>query len=89
MGGDENGDIAVQPVVRPEVVTFRRQKLDWPAVVTGREGENVTIQLLNKAKSEKVVKESAVKPFVMADIPSKRSELRRAFEDAQKLITGQ
>ena len=88
MGGDADGTMEVQVSARPEVVTYRRQKLEWPAVVTGRDGKNVIIQLLNKDRTEKVVKENLVKPFVMADISSKRSELRRAFEDAKKLITG-
>ena len=85
MGPNENEQMEVQPVPVPEVITFRRKRLDWPGVVTARDGDSVTIQLLNKDKSEKVVHESAIKPFVMANISSKNSELRRAFEEAQKL----
>ena len=71
------------PAVRPEVVLFMSKKLEWPAVVKERSAEKVTIEILNK--DSKVVQPTQVKPFVMANVSSKRSELRRAYEEASKM----
>ena len=70
------------PAVRPEVVLFMSKKLEWPAVVKERSAEKVTIEILNKDRTSKVVEPTQVKPFVMANVSSKRSELRRAYEEA-------
>ena len=47
MGPNENEQMEVQPVPVPEVITFRRKKLDWPGVVTARDGDSVTVEQLN------------------------------------------
>ena len=61
------------------------QKLEWPAVVKERSAEKVTIEILNIDRTSKVVQPTQVKPFVMANVSSKRSELRRAYEEASKM----
>ena len=83
--GSNNGVVEVVPAVRPEVVLFMSKKLEWPAVVKERSAEKVTIEILNKDRTSKVVQPTQVKPFVMANVSSKRSELRRAYEEASKM----
>ena len=83
--GSNNGVVEVVLAVRPEVVLFMSKKLEWPAVVKERSAEKVTIEILNKDRTSKVVQPTQVKPFVMANVSSKRSELRRAYEEASKM----
>ena len=77
--------MGVVPAVRPGLVLYLSKKLEWPAVVGERNAEKVTIEILNKDRTNKVVHPTQVKPFVMANVSSKRSDLRRAYEEVSKI----
>ena len=53
--GSNNGVVEVVPA---EVVLFMSKKLEWPAVVKERSAEKVTIEILNKDRTSKVVQPS-------------------------------
>ena len=42
--------------------------------------------MFNKRKTTAEVPEDQRRPFVMANVSSKNSELRRAYEEAQNLV---
>ena len=57
-----------------------------PARVLTKMGNKVEVLLFNNRKTTTEVPEDQTRPFAMANISSKNSELRRAYEQAQKLI---
>ena len=77
------GDMDLDLTARAEVVLHKLKKLEWPAVVKETCGNTATIQLLNKARSTREVDISTIRPFAMASISSKNSELRQAYLEAQ------
>ena len=77
--------MGVVPAVRPGLVLYLSKKLEWPAVVGERNAEKVTIEILNKYRTSKVVHPTQVKPFVMANVSSKRYELLRAYKEVSKM----
>ena len=52
--GQNWSNVEVRQAAKNEVVTVRRQKLEWPAIVTERDGQNLTVQLLNNDRTVKV-----------------------------------
>ena len=83
--GSNRGVVGVVPAVRPGLVLYLSKKLEWPAVVGERNAEKVTIEILNKDRTNKVVHPTQVKPFVMANVSSKRYELLRAYKEVSKM----
>ena len=80
-----SGGLSVDTDVVPtEVVLHKVKKLEWPGIVRNRCGNKVTIELLNRARSTREVDVSTIRPFAMAPISAKNSELRHAYQEAQK-----
>ena len=76
----------LQPALHPEIVLVRLKKLEWPVRVLAKKGDKVEVVLFNKRKTTAEVTEDQTRPFAMANVSSKNSELRRAYEEAQKLV---
>ena len=72
--------------MHPEIVLVRLKKLEWPVRVLAKKGDKVEVVLFNKRKTTAEVTEDQTRPFAMANVSSKNSELWRAYEEEQKLV---
>mgnify|MGYP006908608184 CR=1 FL=1 len=76
----------LQPAFHPEIVLVRLKILEWPARVLAKKGDKVEVVLFSKRKTTTEVMEDQTRPYAMANVSSKNSEMRRAYEEAQKLV---
>ena len=76
----------LQPAFHPEIVLVRLKILEWPARVLAKKGDKVEVVLFSKRKTTTEVMEDQTRPYAMANVSSKNSEMRMAYEEAQKLV---
>ena len=76
----------MQPALPPTIVLVRPKKLEWRARVLSRKDDKVGVVILSKKKTTAKVMEDQTRPFAVANILAKNLKLRRAYEEAQKLV---
>ena len=80
---DEVEDDAVEVTDKGKLVLVQHNKYKWPALILGREGTRVKVQLFNKNRKEILVDPDDVSEFVYMDhTNSNLNELKNGFKMA-------
>ena len=83
--GEQQEDVEVEEEVEHEIVLVRMIKLAWPAILTKRENDMVTVKMIYD-DSIKLVNEKDIEPFDVRKITNtKNSRLKQAFAKADEL----